>query len=568
MNLPSDGPEWDYIIVGGGSSGCVMANRLSARSANRVLLIEAGPDYPPGHEPDEIKDVYPYRAAFNPRWQWRDLQAHLLPVPHNDPHHPPLKDYAQPRVIGGGSSINGAIGNRGLPWDYDEWAALGATGWDWEGVLPWFRKLETDLDYDGPLHGVDGPIAISRVPQEQWPGFTAAATRAYGEQGHRDIGDQNGLFEDGWFPLSLTTDRKQRISAAMGYLDAATRARSNLTIRTGISVDALVLDGRRVIGVRCGSTVLRGRRVILTAGATRTPVFLLRAGIGAADRLRAAGQTVVHDLPAVGQNLQEHPSIAMSSWIRPGHRMGDTPRRHVQAGLRFSSGLGECGPGDMFMVIVAKSAWHPIGRRIGSLFTWVNKPYSRGWLRLNPADPAGPPEVRFEMLSDPRDMARMKLAVRKMHALYLTRSLQQAAARPFVATHGALARLVGEQNLRNWAMTIGPALLTDGPSALRNAVIDRLFAAGDDLALALRDDDAMTDLVRKHTVVGWHPSCTCRMGQADDPASVIDPRHGGVHGIDGLHVADASAMPRLPRANTNLPTIMLAEKLADGILAM
>jgi 5-(hydroxymethyl)furfural/furfural oxidase len=568
VSLASHGPVWDHIIVGGGSSGCVMANRLSARSSNRVLLIEAGPDYLPGQEPDEIRDVYPYRAAFNPRWQWRDLQARLLTVPHNDPGRSSPKEYPQPRVIGGGSSTNGAIGNRGLPVDYDEWAALGASGWDWDGVLPFFRKLETDLDHDGPLHGADGPIMVSRVPEGQWPGFTAATVRAFGDHGHRNVGDQNAVFEDGWFPLSLTIDRRQRSTAAMGYLDFPTRARPNLTVRCDTTVDALVTEGRRVVGVRCGGTILRARRVILTAGATRTPVLLLRAGIGAAEELRATGQSVLHDLPAVGRNLQEHPSIAMSSWIRPGHRMGDTPRRHVQAGLRFSSGLADCGPGDMFMVIVAKSAWHPIGRRIGSLFSWVNKPYSRGWLRLNPADPAGPPEVRFEMLSDPRDMARMKLAVRKMHALYQTRSLQDAAARPFVATHGALAKLVGEQTLRNWAMTIGPALLTDGPAALRNTVIDRLFAAGDDLDFALRDDDALAELVRKHAVVGWHPSCTCRMGRADDPESVIDPRHGGVHGIDGLHVADASAMPRLPRANTNLPTIMLAEKLADGILAM
>jgi 5-(hydroxymethyl)furfural/furfural oxidase len=281
--------------------------------------------------------------------------------------------------------------------------------------------------------------------------------------------------------------------------------------------------------------------------------------------LRGAGIEVLNHLPGVGQNLNEHPSIAMSSWIRRGYRMGNSPRRHVQAAWRYSSEMEGCGPGDMFMVVVAKSAWHPIGQRIGSLFSWINKSYSSGYLRLNPANPNTRPEIAFQMLSDERDMARMKLAVRRMWSLYATKALSEACCHPFAATHGAMAKRVGAVNLRNWLVTLGPALLTDGPAALRDMLIDRLFADGNDIVAALEDEEALTELIRKHTIGGYHPSGTCRMGAKDDSGAVVNPQDGAVHGVDGLFVIDASVMPCVPRANTNLPTLMVAEKLADGL---
>jgi 5-(hydroxymethyl)furfural/furfural oxidase len=559
---------WDYVIVGGGSAGCVLANRLSARGANNVLLVEAGMDFAPGSEPAEIKDVYPYRASFNKTYQWQDLKVRFQPVPHNRPEASPLRPYGQARIVGGGSSINGELANRGTPDDYDEWESLGAAGWGWNGVLPYFRKLETDLDYQGPLHGDVGPIKISRVMNREWPGFTRAAADAFAGENYRDIGDQNGVFDDGWFAMSLSTDRHQRISAAMGYLDAETRARPNLTIRSDTRVLGIVIRQGTATGiVLAGGSTIEGREIIVAAGALQSPAMLMRAGIGDGADLKRLGIDVVADRPGVGRNLQEHPSIAMSAWIKSHARMGATPRRHVQMALRYSSGMPETPRNDMFTVVVAKSAWHPIGVRIGTLFSWINKPYSSGRLRLKSASPHDYADVNFDLLSDPRDFMRMRDCVRRMAGFFAAPSMRNAASAPFVATHGTLASLVGKISVRNWLMTGIPALTMDVVPALRRVFIERMLSQDGPLDEALRDEEKLDELVRKHTIGGWHASGTCKMGTAADKLAVVDPQSARVYGVRGLRVVDASIMPTVPRANTNIPVIMIAEKIADGILA-
>jgi len=565
--------EYDYVIVGGGSAGSVMANRLSAKSSNNVLLCEAGQDTPDGQVPPEILDSYPGTAYFDPRFHWQDLKVHTEIVSHNQPEiRPPLRKYEQARVLGGGSSINGQLANRGAPTDYDEWVEKGAGGWGWKDVLPYFKKVERDMDFDGPFHGKEGRIPVRRIFPTMWNGHAKAVAKAFEEAGFPYVEDQNGEFKpDGYFPITISNLYDRRVSAAIGYLDNGTRMRKNLTISAETQVMALLFEGAKCVGVKAlvkgREQEFRAKEVVVSSGAIHSPAHLLRAGIGPAGALRDLGIEVRANLAGVGQRLMDHPSVSVSSFIKPDARLNDMTRRHILLALRYSSDIGGAPPGDMFVAGVSKSAWHAVGEQIASLLLAVYKTYSEsGQVKLVSKDWRAEPLVEFNLLSDRRDLERLMDGFRRLGAMQVGAALKDATSNPFPATYSDKVRQIGVVNDKNRRITNFVAKLLDGPAWLRSWIIDRYIVEGFRFDQLMTDDDALEAFVRKAAIGVWHATCTCRMGADGDPMAVTD-NQGRVRGVSGLRVVDASLFPAVPCANTNFPTLMTAEKISDTMVA-
>ena len=569
---PDDGSMFDFIIVGGGTAGCVLANRLTADPRNRVLVLEAGEDTPPGRIPLPILDSFAGLAYLNSRFLWNELKATTEVIPHNQPdRRPPLRKYEQARVLGGGSSINGQLANRGAPHDYDEWEQRGATGWRWENVLPYFRKLERDVDFDGPLHGQDGPIPISRIGEDLWPEHAHAMARAFERAGFPYVPDQNGEFVDGYYPVAISNLYDRRVSTAIGYLGYRVRARPNLTLVTNTHVTRLLMrgslcEGVAAIGPDGAETRYHAAEVILASGALHSPAQLLRAGIGPAAELRALGIDIVADRPGVGRRLMDHPSVAVAGFIKPHARINGRTRRHLTLGLRFSSGHPGAPRGDMAASIASKSAWHDVGSQLATVNIWVNKTWSEaGSVRLRDGDWRSEPLVDFNLLSDRRDLERMMTSYRRLAAIVLGDDMKDVVSDIFPASYSDKVRQVAALTVRNRVLTGLLARMLDGPATLRRLLFKSLIVEGDPISVLMEDDDALEAFIRRAAVGVWHASCSCRMGSADDPLAVTAP-DGRVHGVDGLRVVDASIFPSIPSGNTNLPTIMVAERISDLIL--
>ena len=559
--------DFDYAIVGGGSAGSVLANRLSARPGATVLLIEAGIDTPPGQVPADILDMFP-SAALNPRYKWMKLLAYTQSLRRNDRAPIPIL-YDQGKVMGGGSSINFQAANRGAPADYDEWNALGAEGWAWGDVLPYFRKLEDDADFSGEFHGQGGPIPVQRMPRKDWSGYTEALAQSLDIAGLPYLEDQNGEYRDGYFAATQNNRNGRRVSAALAYLDAETRRRPGLQILSESHVMELLFEGLRAVGVRVktkqGEQTIRAREIILSAGAVHSPAILLRSGIGPAAQLSDKGIEVRRDAPGVGENLRDHPGVTIMSYVVPAARVA-VGQRPLQLSLRHSSNLEGCPPSDLYTGLYSRAGWHGVGRRLGAAVTWVNKPFSAGRVSLQTARWEDEPKVELNYFDDYRDLTRLMQSVRFVASLFDREPMQRAGRVAFGARWSPRARAASAVNWKNFAMMGAAGALMDGSATARDYLIRKQINEGPDLADILADDEVLEDFVRS-TVMGIkHLSCTCRMGREDDPNAVTAP-DGRVHGIERLRVADASIMPSLPRCNTNLTTMMIGEKISDAIIA-
>ena len=548
----------DFLIVGGGSAGAVLASLLSEDPATRVLLIEAGEDTLPDAVPADIADTFP-SSSLNPDYFWPDVTA--IRTAGEGP-----RPFPQACVMGGGSSVMGLWALRGLPSDFDAWVAAGADGWGWSNVVKCYRRLECDLDRDR-AQATHGSYPIRRLPAEEWPAFVRAIERAGAARGLRSIADINENPADGFFPMPLSQDA-ERASSARCYLTSAVRRRGNLAIAPRTLVTGLRFDGDRAVGVtavRNGEVEqLSAREVILSAGAIHSPTILLRAGIGPAGHLRHLGIEPICNRPGVGRNLQNHMYLHFALTLPPGMRLGEQLRRFAIAGIRHSSGLEGCPAHDLLLFTIGRVSPHPYGPDLAMVGAALYSPFSRGKITLAGPDSAMPPRIEFRMLEESRDPPRMLKAARFAEGLLLDPIVAGAYREAFLLPS---VMSLHQFNRPGWAgavLALAAKGVLNAPAPVRRAGVGRLIRPGRWFAnrhrrLPLSDSELLAAAAPMA-----HPVGTCAIGRAGDPMAVVDPACR-VYGVRNLRVIDASIMPRIPSANTNLPAIMVAHRAAELI---